>query len=71
MISAVMKPASHRRIALALCCVLVAGAGYRVLVAAMQQPAPVPAFGGLHRDGGHTPPARTAAHAAAAHAAVP
>ncbi|WP_423759595.1 hypothetical protein [Burkholderia sp. NLJ2] len=71
MISAVMKPASHRRIALALCCVLVAGAGYRVMVAAMQQPAPVPAFGGLHRDGGHTPPARTAAHAAAAHAAVP
>lgn len=72
MISAVMKPASHRRIALALCCVLVAGAGYRVLVAAMQQPAPVPAFGGLHRDGAHTPPAPTAAHAAAAaHAAVP
>ncbi|UXU88959.1 hypothetical protein [Burkholderia sp. S-53] len=72
MISAVMKPASHRRIALALCCVLVAGAGYRALVAAMQQPAPVPAFGGLHRDAGHTPPARTAAHpAAAAHAAVP
>ncbi|WP_321790258.1 hypothetical protein [Burkholderia pyrrocinia] len=72
MISAVMKPASHRRIALALCCVLVAGAGYRVLVAAMQEPAPVPAFGGLHRDGGRTPPARTAAHpAAAAHVAVP
>lgn len=71
MISAAMKPASHRRIALALCCVLVAGAGYRVLVAAMQQPAPVPAFGGLHRNGGHTPPARTAAPAAAAHAAVP
>ncbi|QVN19709.1 hypothetical protein [Burkholderia pyrrocinia] len=71
MISAAMKPASHRRIALALCCVLVAGAGYRVLVAAMQEPAPVPAFGGLHRDGGRTSPARTAAHAAAAHAAVP
>ncbi|AKM00811.1 hypothetical protein [Burkholderia pyrrocinia] len=71
MISAAMKPASHRRIALALCCVLVAGAGYRVLVAAMQQPAAVPAFGGLHRDGGRTPPARNAAHAAAAHAAVP
>ncbi|KML46761.1 proline rich protein [Burkholderia cepacia] len=64
MISAVMKPASHRRIALALCCVLVASAGYRVLVAAMQQPAAVPAFGGLHRDGEHTPLARTAAHAA-------
>ncbi|KAG8151559.1 hypothetical protein [Burkholderia catarinensis] len=72
MISAVMKPASNRRIALALCCVLFAGAGYRVLVAAMQEPAPVPAFGGLHRDGGRTPPARTAAHPApAAHAAVP
>ncbi|MDN7904580.1 hypothetical protein QZM18_10655 [Burkholderia diffusa] len=71
MISAVMKPASHRRIALALCCVLVVGAGYRVLVAAMQQPAPVTALGVLHRDGARMPPARTAAHAAAAHVAVP
>lgn len=74
MISAVMKPASRHRLALALAlgCLVVAGAGYRVLVAAMQQPAPAAASVVVHHDGAHVAPAPARARVApASHAAAP
>jgi|GEM_PF-943258 len=72
MISAVMKPASRHRLALVLGCLVVAGTGYRVLVAAMQQPAPAVASGIVHRDGTRMAPAPARARvAAASHAAAP
>ncbi|RQS11236.1 hypothetical protein [Burkholderia sp. Bp8998] len=77
MISTVMKPASRNRLVLALVlgCLVVAGAGYRVLVSAMQQPAPA-ASGIVHRDGARVAPASAPAPArariaAASHAAAP
>ncbi|TCW77981.1 hypothetical protein C5O80_32930 [Burkholderia sp. SRS-46] len=68
----VVKPAAVARIALALCCIVVGGIGYRMLVAA--SPAPHAAFDRLHRDGlavqpagGHrAPPSRASAQAASA-----
>ncbi|KHK54990.1 proline rich protein [Burkholderia sp. A9] len=72
MISAVMKPAARHRLVLALGCLVVAGTGYRVLVAAMQQPAPAAASVVVHRDGARAAPAPARARvAAAAHAAAP
>ncbi|WP_321822144.1 MULTISPECIES: hypothetical protein [unclassified Burkholderia] len=72
MISAVMKPASRNRLVLVLGCLVVAGTGYRVLVAAMQQPAPAAASGIVHRDGARVAPAPARAHVAvASHAAAP
>ncbi|MBF5014254.1 hypothetical protein [Burkholderia pseudomultivorans] len=61
MISALVKPASRTSLALVLGCLVVAGAGYRVLVAAMQQPAPAAAPGIVHRAGARA--ASTPAHA--------
>ncbi|WP_321925211.1 hypothetical protein [Burkholderia sp. BCC1998] len=72
MISAVMKPASRNRLVLVLGCLVVAGTGYRVLVAAMQQPAPAAASGIVHRDGARVAPVPARAHVAvASHAAAP
>ncbi|RQR26208.1 hypothetical protein DIE23_30275 [Burkholderia sp. Bp9143] len=72
MISAVTKPASRIRLALVLGCLVVAGTGYRVLVAAMQQPAPAAASGIVHRDSARVAPAPARARiAAASHAAAP
>ncbi|TGN93786.1 hypothetical protein [Burkholderia sp. USMB20] len=76
MISAVIKPASRNRLVLVLVlgCLVVAGTGYRVLVAAMQQPAPAAASGIVHRDGARVAPAPARARAglaAASHAAAP
>ncbi|MGU7769068.1 hypothetical protein ACV229_02650 [Burkholderia sp. MR1-5-21] len=70
----VMKPAPRRRIVLALCCIVVAGVGYRVLVAATRVPTPIAAFGAVHRDSIRAKPApvhpapasQAATHAAAA-----
>ncbi|RQR48999.1 hypothetical protein DIE21_20775 [Burkholderia sp. Bp9140] len=73
MIFTVMKPASRNRlvVVLVLGCLVVAGTGYRVLVAAMQQPAPG-ASGIVHRDSGRVAPAPARARiAAASHAAAP
>ncbi|RQS75637.1 hypothetical protein DID96_04350 [Burkholderia sp. Bp8963] len=61
-----IKPASRRQIALALGCIVAAGAGYCVLVAATRGPAPVSAYAAMHRDGARTPTPRGATHAAAA-----
>ncbi|OXJ37988.1 hypothetical protein BCO71033_03586 [Burkholderia contaminans] len=61
-----LKPASRTRIVLALCCVVFAGAGYRVLVAATRSTSPVAAIAGVHRDSAHASAARAAAHAAPA-----
>ncbi|WP_063548793.1 hypothetical protein [Burkholderia territorii] len=66
MISAVMKPASRTRLAFVLGCLVVAGTGYRVLVAAMQQPAPVVAPGIVHRAGARAASAPASAHVASA-----
>ncbi|KWH11994.1 hypothetical protein WT59_17730 [Burkholderia territorii] len=73
MISAVMKPASRTRLAFVLGCLVVAGTGYRVLVAAMQQPTPAAAPGIVHRAGARpaSAPASRAASAASAPASVP
>ncbi|WP_322025302.1 hypothetical protein [Burkholderia sp. BCC1977] len=72
MISAALKPASRHRLALALGCLVVAGAGYRVMVAAMQQPAPAAASVVAHRDGARVAPAPARARVApASHAAAP
>ncbi|WP_431226174.1 hypothetical protein [Burkholderia contaminans] len=72
MISAAMKPASRHRLALALACLVVAGAGYRVLVAAMQQPAPAAASIVVRHDGGRAAPAPARARVApASQAAAP
>ncbi|MBN3787833.1 hypothetical protein [Burkholderia sp. Ac-20353] len=64
--AAAMKPASRRQIALALCCIVAAGAGYCVLVAATRGPTPISAYGAVHRDGLRAPTPRVARHAAAA-----
>ncbi|AOI65199.1 hypothetical protein WS51_16360 [Burkholderia territorii] len=66
MISAVMKPASRTRLAFVLGCLVVAGTGYRVLVAAMQQPAPAAAPGIVHRAGARPASAPASAHVAPA-----
>ncbi|MCA8254968.1 hypothetical protein LGM89_16960 [Burkholderia sp. AU31624] len=72
MISAAMKPASRHRLALALACLVVAGAGYRVLVAAMQQPAPAAASIVVRHDGVRAAPAPARARVApASQAAAP
>ncbi|TKC89492.1 hypothetical protein FAZ69_11215 [Trinickia terrae] len=62
--AAAIKLAPLRRVALALCCIVVAGVGYRMLIAATREPAPVAAFDGLHRDSARAKPA-------AAHRALP
>ncbi|RKU02085.1 hypothetical protein C7H84_15990 [Burkholderia sp. Nafp2/4-1b] len=70
MSSAITKPASRTRLALVLGCLVVAGTGYRVLVAAMQQPAPAAAPSIVHRAGARTAPAPASTHvASASHAA--
>ncbi|KUZ14367.1 hypothetical protein WI69_12755 [Burkholderia diffusa] len=70
MISAVTKPASRTRLALVLGCLVVAGTGYRVLVAAMQQPMPAAARSIVHRAGERAAPAPAGMHVASApHAA--
>ncbi|KVC49702.1 hypothetical protein WS58_06630 [Burkholderia pseudomultivorans] len=66
MISALVKPASRTWLALVLGCLVVAGAGYRVLVAAMQQPAPAAAPGIVHRAGARAASAPARAHVASA-----
>lgn len=72
MISAAMKPASRHRLALALACLVVAGTGYRVLVAAMQQPAPAAASIVGRHDGVRAASAPARARVApASHAAAP
>ncbi|HHX4053583.1 MAG: hypothetical protein ACN6QT_09935 [Burkholderia contaminans] len=72
MISAAMKPASRHRLALALACLVVAGTGYRVLVAAMQQPAPAAASIVVRHDGVRAASAPARARVApASHAAAP
>ncbi|HGL6717194.1 hypothetical protein NTJ56_06310 [Burkholderia contaminans] len=72
MISAAMKPASRHRLALALACLVIAGTGYRVLVAAMQQPAPAAASIVVRHDGVRAASAPVRAHVApASHAAAP
>ncbi|NTZ83671.1 hypothetical protein FCJ61_11835 [Burkholderia metallica] len=71
MIFAIMKPASSRtRLAFVLGCLVVAGTGYRVLVAAMQQPAQTAAPSIVHRAGARAAPAPASAPvASASHAA--
>ncbi|WP_431819972.1 hypothetical protein [Burkholderia sp. F1] len=51
-----VKPAAVTRIALAVCCIVGGGIGYRMLVAASPAPAPRAAFDRLQRDGAHARP---------------
>ncbi|NTZ04220.1 hypothetical protein [Burkholderia metallica] len=79
MIFAIMNPASSRtRLAFVLGCLVVAGTGYRVLVAAMQQPAQTAAPSIVHRAGARaaapapaSAPVASASRAAAAAVAAP
>ncbi|MEM5314572.1 hypothetical protein [Paraburkholderia sp. JHI869] len=72
-----MKPALPMRVLLVFCVIAAAGAGYRVLVAARQMPAPVAVLDSHHRnavnarpDGTHrTAPSKSAARSAATTAA--
>ncbi|AZQ50624.1 hypothetical protein [Burkholderia cenocepacia] len=70
MSTAIMKPASRTRLALVLGCLVAAGAGYRVLVAAMQQPAPAAVPSIVHRAGARAASAPASAHVASASGAA-
>ncbi|KVN22627.1 hypothetical protein WJ63_00275 [Burkholderia pyrrocinia] len=73
-----MKPAAVTRIALAVCCLVGGGIGYRMLVAASPAPALRAAFDRLPRDGAHArpvaghraPPSQAASAASASTAAA-
>ncbi|MCP3723203.1 hypothetical protein M3I53_08665 [Paraburkholderia sp. CNPSo 3272] len=58
-----MKPALRMRVLLVFCAIAAAGAGYRVLVAARQMPAPVAALDSQHPNDTHArPDARRRTH---------